>query len=69
MSMLVFRVVTPCGLVGKYKHFGETNCLHLQGWKNNGWMERRGDWKSEDDSDIKKPIIKLHITEIKPKVY
>jgi hypothetical protein len=30
MSMLVFCVVTPCGLTGRYKCFGETLCLHLQ---------------------------------------
>jgi hypothetical protein len=24
MSMLVFWVVTPCGLVGRYQSFGET---------------------------------------------
>jgi hypothetical protein len=31
MSMLFFWVVTPCGLVGRYKRFGGTYCLHLQG--------------------------------------
>jgi hypothetical protein len=31
-SLLVFWVVTPCGLVHRYQHFGETYCLHLQGW-------------------------------------
>jgi hypothetical protein len=25
MSMLVFCVLTPCGLVGRYEHFGESN--------------------------------------------
>jgi hypothetical protein len=30
-SMLVFWVVTPCGLVGRYKRFAGTNCLHFQG--------------------------------------
>jgi hypothetical protein len=29
--MLVFWVVTPCGLVGRYQRFGETYCLLLQG--------------------------------------
>jgi hypothetical protein len=29
MSMLVFWVVMPCGLVGKYQRFGGTYCLHL----------------------------------------
>jgi hypothetical protein len=29
-SKLVFRVVTPCGLVGRYQRFGGTYCLHLQ---------------------------------------
>jgi hypothetical protein len=29
MSVLVFWVVMPCGLVGRYKHFGRKYCLHL----------------------------------------
>jgi hypothetical protein len=33
MSLLVFRVVTPCGLAGRYQHFGGTYCPHLQSWK------------------------------------
>jgi hypothetical protein len=28
--MLVFWVVTPCGLVGRYQRIGGTYCLHLQ---------------------------------------
>jgi hypothetical protein len=31
-SVLVLRVVTPHGLAGIYRRFGETYCLHLQGW-------------------------------------
>jgi hypothetical protein len=30
--VLVFWVVTPCGLVGRFQRFGETYCPHLQGW-------------------------------------
>jgi hypothetical protein len=30
--MLVFCVVTPCGVVGSYRCFGKTYCLHLQKW-------------------------------------
>jgi hypothetical protein len=30
-SLLVFWVVTPCGLVGRLQRFGATYCLHLQG--------------------------------------
>jgi hypothetical protein len=30
LSMLVFWVVTPCVLVGRYQRFGGTCCLHLQ---------------------------------------
>jgi hypothetical protein len=31
MTMLFFWVVTPCGLVGRYKHFGETyNILKME---------------------------------------
>jgi hypothetical protein len=29
-SMLVFWVVTPCGLVGRYQRVGGTYCLHFQ---------------------------------------
>jgi hypothetical protein len=32
MSMLVFWVVTPCGLVGRYQRFRGTYCLLLQGF-------------------------------------
>jgi hypothetical protein len=31
MSMIAFSVVTSCGLASRYKCFGETYCLHLQG--------------------------------------
>jgi hypothetical protein len=30
MSLLVFWVVSPCGFVGRYQHFGEIYCLHHQ---------------------------------------
>jgi hypothetical protein len=30
MSMLVFWVVKPCRLVGRYLRFGGTYCLHLR---------------------------------------
>jgi hypothetical protein len=30
ISILVFWVVTSCGLVGRYRHFGGTYCLDLQ---------------------------------------
>jgi hypothetical protein len=33
MFMLIFCVVTPCELAGKYQRFGGTKCLHLQGLK------------------------------------
>jgi hypothetical protein len=36
MSMLVFWVVTPCGLVGRYQRFGGTYCLYLQDWSEDG---------------------------------
>jgi hypothetical protein len=32
MSLLVFWVVIPCGLVGGYQRFGGTYCYHLQFW-------------------------------------
>jgi hypothetical protein len=25
---VVFRVTTPCGLVGRYQHFGRSYCLY-----------------------------------------
>jgi hypothetical protein len=31
VSMVVFSVVSPCGLVERYKRFGETYRLNLQG--------------------------------------
>jgi hypothetical protein len=31
--MLFFRVMTPCGLVGIYQHFGETYCLQPWRWR------------------------------------
>jgi hypothetical protein len=34
MSILVIGVVTPCVLVGGYRRFGGTYCLHLQGGVN-----------------------------------
>jgi hypothetical protein len=33
MSMLVYWVVMPCRLVGRYQRFGETCCLHFQAYK------------------------------------
>jgi hypothetical protein len=30
MLMVVFWVVTPCGLVGGYQHFRGTYCLYIQ---------------------------------------
>jgi hypothetical protein len=38
MSMFVFWVVTPRGLVGKYQRFKETYCLHLQGWRRRQYV-------------------------------
>jgi hypothetical protein len=41
MAMLLFWVVTSCGLVGKYQRFGETYCLQLQGWR---WRQYVGSY-------------------------
>jgi hypothetical protein len=30
MSMVVFRVATQCGLIGRYQRFGGTYCFHLK---------------------------------------
>jgi hypothetical protein len=32
--MLVFWVVTPCGLTDGYQRFGGIYCRHFQGWMN-----------------------------------
>jgi hypothetical protein len=32
MQMLIFWVLTLCGIVGKYQRFGGTYYLHLQGF-------------------------------------
>jgi hypothetical protein len=32
--MLVSWVLAPCGFVDRCQRFGETCCLHLQGWSN-----------------------------------
>jgi hypothetical protein len=29
VSMLVFWVVSPCGLIGRYQSFGGTYCIHF----------------------------------------
>jgi hypothetical protein len=42
MSMLVFWVVTPCGLVGRYQRFGGTYRLHLQGWRRRQYDPPKG---------------------------
>jgi hypothetical protein len=31
MSLMVFWAVTPCGIVDRYRRFGGTYCLQLQG--------------------------------------
>jgi hypothetical protein len=33
MMMMIFWVLAPCRLVGRYQRFGDTYCLHLQGAK------------------------------------
>jgi hypothetical protein len=40
-SMLIFWVVTSCGLVGRYQRFGGTYCLHLQGWHYLGVTDQK----------------------------
>jgi hypothetical protein len=32
VPIMIFGVVTPCGLVGEYRRFGGICCLQLQGW-------------------------------------
>jgi hypothetical protein len=32
MSILVFWIVKPCALVGRYQRFVGTYCLHVHGW-------------------------------------
>jgi hypothetical protein len=31
LTVLVFHVITPCGLVGEKQRFGQTHFLHLPG--------------------------------------
>jgi hypothetical protein len=33
MLLQVLWVVTPCEIVGRYKRFRETYCLHIQNWQ------------------------------------
>jgi hypothetical protein len=35
--MLIFWIVTLCGLLGRYQCFGGTYCLHLQGQSDVVW--------------------------------
>jgi hypothetical protein len=36
MMMMFFWVLVPCRLISRYKRFGETYCLHLQGCPEDG---------------------------------
>jgi hypothetical protein len=38
MTMLFFWVVMQCRLVGRCQCFGETYCLHLQGWSPGNYL-------------------------------
>jgi hypothetical protein len=33
LKMMFFWVLAPCRLIGRCRPFGETYCLHLQGWR------------------------------------
>jgi hypothetical protein len=33
LMMMLFWVLAPCRIVGRCESFGETYCLHFQGWK------------------------------------
>lgn len=37
--------LTPCRLVGIYQHFGETCCLHLQGFWIMKWYRLEGKYQ------------------------
>jgi hypothetical protein len=51
VSIILFlRVLAPCRLVGRWQHFGETYCLHLQGWSG----------ESTDESTRRQNPEKLH---------
>jgi hypothetical protein len=46
MMMMMFWVETPCGLVGRYRRFGETyssSGLHLPLYRNYG--DESDDWR------------------------
>jgi hypothetical protein len=34
IKIMFFWVLVPCGLIGRCQHFGETYCLHLEGWSD-----------------------------------
>jgi hypothetical protein len=38
MTTLFFWVVMQCRLVGRCQFFGETYCLHLQGWSPSNYL-------------------------------
>jgi hypothetical protein len=39
LKKLLFSIVTPCGLVGRYHRFGGTYCLHLEPWEKFVWRD------------------------------
>jgi hypothetical protein len=55
--MMFFWVLVPCRLVGTCQRFGETYCLHLQGWSGDGgnWRDlyRFGGWEGWGSGPIR----------------
>jgi hypothetical protein len=56
MLMLVFWVVTLCGLRGRYQRFGETHCLHLQNRKVSYVTYLN---TNESETRMKQPLIEI----------
>jgi hypothetical protein len=46
---MFFWILAPCILVGRCQRFGETYCLHLQGWNGNAgkWKDLCREWTSQ----------------------
>jgi hypothetical protein len=51
LQMLVFWVVTPCRLMGRYQCFRGTYCFHLQNWSQHEQLYCRDNLKSHRKSD------------------
>jgi hypothetical protein len=51
MSMFIFWIVKPHGLVGRYQRCRGTYCLHLQSWELLRWEHRQHLCETFEDCD------------------